>query len=89
MGLFYIYDRKQHPRETYNYIHYSTNLLKTKLLRLGHLVSICRETFMFASKQCPQVSKRFEICRKTFVVQEKIAKTMKVLALKHFVLYGN
>ena len=84
MGLFYIYDRKQHPRETYNYILYST-----KLSRLGHLVSICRKTFAFASKQCPQVSKHFEICGKTFTIQEKTAKTMKVLALKRSVLYSN
>ena len=44
---------------------------------------------MFASKQCPEVSKHFEICGKTFAVQEKTAKTMKVLAFKCFVLYGN
>ena len=43
---------------------------------------------MFASKQCPQLPKYFEIHGKTFTVQVKTVKTLKDLALKHFVLYG-
>ena len=65
------------------------NLQGTKLLQLGHQVSICRKMFTFASKQRPQVPKDFEICRKTFVVQAKPAKSTKVLALECFVLYSN
>ena len=48
-----------------------------KLSRLGHHVSICRKIFMFASKQCPQVPKHFEICGKVFAVQVKTSKTIK------------
>ena len=51
-------------------------------------MNICKKTFMFASKQCPQVLKHFEIHGKTFAVQATSVKTMKVLALEHFVLYG-
>ena len=46
-------------------------------------VSFCRKTFMFASKQHPPV--HFGICGKTFVVQ---GKTVKVLSLEGFILYG-
>ena len=61
------------------------NFRGTKLLWLGDHVSICGKSFTFASKQCPQVPKDFEICRKTLAIQ---AKTVKVLPLKRFVLYG-
>ena len=54
---------------------------------LGHHVSIHRKT-VFASKQCPQVLKHFEIHGTTFAVQAKTVKTVKVLVLEHFVLYG-
>ena len=46
------------------------------------------ETFTFASNQCPQVPKHFEIHGKRFAVQAKTMKTVKVLALEHFVLYS-
>ena len=59
------------------------NIWGPKLSQLGHRVSIRRKTFAFAAKQRPQVPEHFEICGKTFAVQ---AKTMKVLALKRFVL---
>ena len=49
-------------------------------------MSIHGKTFSFASKQCPQVPKQFEIHGKTFVVE---AKTVKVLALERFALYGS
>ena len=42
-------------------IPYSKNFQGTKLLWLDHHVSIHRKIFAFASKQCPQVPKRFEI----------------------------
>ena len=47
------------------------NFRGTKLLWLGHIVSVCGKTFAFASKQCPQVPKYFEICMKIFTVQAK------------------
>ena len=47
-----------------------------------------QKTFAFASKQPLQVSKHFEIYRKTLAVQAKTTKTaMKILALECFVLY--
>ena len=57
-----------------------------KLSWLGHQVSIHRKTFTFAAKQHPQVPKHLEIHGKTFAVQAKTMKTVKVLALEHFVL---
>ena len=54
---------------------------------LGHRVSIRGKTFTFASKQHPQVPKRFEIHGKTFVIQAKTVNTANVLDLEHFVLY--
>ena len=39
-------------------------------------------------KQCLQVPKQFRLHGKSFVVQAKTMKAMKVLALKCFVLYG-
>ena len=69
--------------------HVVQNVPGPKLQWLGHYVSICGKPFVFASKQCPQVPQHFEICRKTFMVQAKTMKTMKVLALQCFVLYGS
>ena len=60
----------------------------TKLSWLGHHAGIHEKTFAFASKQCPQVPKHFDIHRKIFVVQAKTTKSTKVLALERFVLYG-
>ena len=65
--------------------HIVQNFQGTKLLWLGHHVSICRKTFTFASKQHPQVPKHFKIHGKIFVIQ---ARTIKGLALERFVLYG-
>ena len=50
------------------------NFQGTKLLWLGHHVSIHRKTFVFASKQRPQVPKHFEICGKTLTVPAKPRK---------------
>ena len=57
------------------------NIRGSKLLWLSHHVSIRRKTFAFASKQCPQAPKHFEIRGKTFVVQAKTVKTVQVLVL--------
>ena len=62
------------------------NIQGPKLSWLGHHVSICGKTFVFASKQCPRVPKYFEISRKTFAVEAKTVRTMNVLALERFVL---
>ena len=51
-------------------------------------MSIQGKTFTFASKQCPQVPKHFEICGKAFAVQVKTVKCVKVLGLKSFVLHS-
>ena len=53
------------------------NIRGPKLSWLGHQGSIRGKTFVFTAKQHPQVPKHFEICRKTFVVQAKTAKTKK------------
>ena len=47
-------------------------------------MSIHRKTFVFASKQHPQVPNTLK-----FVGQAKTAKSTEVLALEHFVLSGN
>ena len=47
-----------------------------------------QKKIVFAAKQCPQVPKYFETCGKTFMVQAKTTKVMKVLALECFVLHG-
>ena len=46
------------------------------------------KNFAFTSKQCLQVPEHFEIRGKTFTVQTKTAKTVKVLTLECFVLYS-
>ena len=62
-----------------------TNLI----LWLVHHVSIQRKTFVFASNQCSQVLKHFEICKKTFAIQAKTAEiAAKILAFERFALYG-
>ena len=66
----------------YTHTAYSTKFQRTKLLRLDHHVS---KTFEFASKQRPLVPKHFG---KTFAVQGKTPKSIKVLSLKGFVLYS-
>ena len=60
------------------------NFRRTKLSRLGHLVSIRGKPFTFASKQRPQVPKHFEICGITFAIQAKTAKLMKVFEPRTF-----
>ena len=71
-------------------IPYSTKLLRDKTFVVRSPCEYPRRNFAFASKQCSQVLKHFEIRGKTFAVQAKSTnfKTTKVLALERFVLYG-
>ena len=65
------------------YIPNSTKHLGAKTFAVRSPCEYSQKNFAFAAKQRPQVPEHFEICGKTFAVQ---AKTMKVLALKRFVL---
>ena len=72
----------------YNLLPYSTKLLKDKTFAVRSQCEYLWKTFAFVTKQHPQVHKNFEICGKTFAVQAKTTKSTKVLAFKHFLVYG-
>ena len=64
------------------------NFQGTKLSQLGHHVSICGKAFAFASKQCPQVPKHFEIFGKHSWFKQKPRNPQKFWPSDVFVLYG-
>ena len=71
---------------TCTHMSYSTNCLSAKTFVVR---SPCEYSHMYAVKQCQQVPKHLENHGKTFAVQAKITKTVKVLAFKCFVLYDS
>ena len=71
------------------YIYVVQNFQGTKLLWLGHHVSICRKIFAFASKQCPQVPKHFEICRKHLQFNHKSHNSFGPRSVLYYTVASN